>query len=96
MLRTVELLAGGYERANAIHFAQIAGNASAGAWATSISGDMTLSSSLADPIAVTSDAAAGKARQFAIGQGIRGRYTLVDAGAHGQGATFSLYATLWG
>lgn len=80
---------------NAIHFAQIAGNAAAGSWAASLNGDMTLSSSVATPIVITSDASVATARQFLMGQGLRGRYTLVDAGSHGQGVTFSLYATLW-
>lgn len=81
---------------NAVHFTQMAGDAAAASYAAVLTGgDLALSSDLAAPMVVTSDAAAGKVRQQIVGQGIRGRYTLVDAGAHGQGATFSLYATLW-
>lgn len=80
---------------NAAHFTQVAGNASAGRFVAVLNGDMTLASNLEDPIVVTSDAAAGKVRAGLFGQGIRGRYTLVDAGSHGQGVTFGLYATLY-
>lgn len=80
---------------NAAHFTQVAGDAAAGRFVAVLNGDMTIATNLEDPLVVTSDAAAGKVRPGLVGQGIRGRYTLVDAGAHGQGVTFGLYATLY-
>lgn len=75
---------------NAAHFTQVAGN---GAAQTKVV--------ILDPsnpgtaeINVTSDAAAGVVRPAVWGMSLRGRYTLVDAGAHGQSATFSLSALL--
>lgn len=75
---------------NAIHFAQVAGN---GAAQTKVA--------ILDPsnpgtaeINVTSDAAAGAVRPAVWGLALRGRYTLVDAGLHGQSATFSLSVVL--
>lgn len=75
---------------NAVHFTQQAGNGAARA-----------EYAVLDPanpgtsvVNVTSDAAAGAVRPAAWGPYIRGRYTLVDAGAHGQNHTFSL--TAWG
>jgi hypothetical protein len=73
---------------NAAHFTQVAGN---GAAKTEI---VILDPSNPGTAAfnVTSDAAAGAVRPAAWGLTLRGRYTLVDAGAHGQSATFSLKA----
>jgi hypothetical protein len=75
---------------NAAHFTQVAGN---GAAQTKVV--------ILDPsnpgtaeINVTSDAAAGAVRPAVWGISLRGRYTLVDAGAHGQSATFSLSVLL--
>jgi hypothetical protein len=71
---------------NAVHFTQVAGN---GAAQTKFA--------VLDPanpgtseINATSDCAGGAVRPAAFGMQMRGRYTLVDAGAHGQSATFSL------
>lgn len=81
---------------NAAHFTQVAGNGAAQKQLFTLNvSSITTSSNLEDALVVTSDAAAGKCRSCIVGDGIRGRYTLVDAGAHGQSATFGLYATLF-
>jgi len=71
---------------NAVHFTQLAGDAAANkefAFLDSANpGTATIS--------VTSNAASGAVRPAIFGAYIRGRYTLVDAGAHGQTMTFSL------
>ena len=73
---------------NAIHFTQLAGDAAAmSAYAIL---DPTTPGVV--PIVTTSDAASGAVRPSAFGRYMRGRYTLVDAGAHGQDVTFSLKA----
>lgn len=41
---------------------------------------------------VTADCAAGVTKPYLWGTKVRGRYTLVDAGAHGQNVTFSMKA----
>lgn len=71
---------------NAIHFTQVAGN---GAAQTKFA-VLDPSNPGAAEINATSDAASGAVRPAAIGAQMRGRYTLVDAGAHGQSSTFSL------
>jgi len=43
---------------------------------------------------VTADCNAGVTKPYVWGSAIRGRYTLLDAGAHGQSVTFSLTAIL--
>lgn len=75
---------------NAAHFTQIAGNAAA------MSAYVVLDPSAPGtaPIVTTSDAASGAVRPSAWGAYMRGRYTLVDAGLHGQSVTFSLVALL--
>lgn len=72
--------------ANAVHYTQVAGN---GAAQTKLA--------ILDPsnpgtaeINVTSDCAGGVVRPALWGLSMRVRHTLVDAGAHGQSATFSL------
>ena len=73
---------------NAVHFTQLAGNAAAMS-AYAILDPTTPGTS---PIVTTSDAGSGVVRPSAFGRYVRGRYTLVDAGAHGQSVTFSLKA----
>lgn len=75
---------------NAIHFTQLAGNAAAMS-AYAILDPTTPGTA---PIVTTSDAGSGVVRPSAFGRYIRGRYTLVDAGAHGQSMTFSLKAVV--
>ena len=45
-----------------------------------------------DTVDASADCAAGKVRPSLFGSQLRGRYTLFDAGAHGQSFTFSLTA----
>lgn len=75
---------------NAIHFTQVAGNSAA------IKHYAVLDSAApaATSFDVTSDCASGVTKPYLWGPQIRGRYTLVDAGAHGQSVTFSLKAIL--
>lgn len=73
---------------NAAHFTQLAGNAAA----MSAYAILDPTTPGAAPIVTTSDASSGVVRPSAWGAYIRGRYTLVDAGAHGQSVTFSLVA----
>lgn len=72
--------------ANAVHFTQVAGN---GAAQTKVA-VLDPSNPGTSELNVTSDVAAGSVRPALWGLSMRGRYTLVDAGAHGQSATFSL------
>ena len=76
--------------ANAIHFTQVAGN---GAAQTKVA-VLDPSNPGTAEINVTSDAAAGAVRPALWGLSMRVRHTLVDAGAHGQSATFSVSAIL--
>jgi hypothetical protein len=73
---------------NAVHFTQVAGNSAA------IKHYAVLApyAPAATTFDVTADCAAGVTKPYLWGQAIRGRYTLVDAGAHGQSVTFSLSA----
>ncbi len=71
---------------NAAHFTQIAGNAAASRRFVVLDPSNPGTSEVVS----TSDAAGGAVRPAACGMQMRGRYTLVDAGAHGQSATFSL------
>lgn len=81
---------------NAAHFTQVAGNSAALKQHFTLNiNAITISTNLEDALVVTSDAAAGKCRSCIVGEAIRGRYTLVDAGAHGQSVTFGLYADLY-
>jgi len=75
---------------NAVHFTQIAGDG------TAIKHFAVLDSTAvaATTFNVTSDCAAGVTKPYIWGPAVRGRYTLVDAGAHGQDVTFSLYGHL--
>jgi len=75
---------------NAVHFTQVAGNGAAQKKVAILDP----SSPGTAEINVTSDAASGAVRPAVWGDQMRGRYTLVDAGAHGQSATFSLKALL--
>jgi hypothetical protein len=71
---------------NAAHFTQLAGDAAA--MSAYVILDPTTPGTA--PIVTTADCASGAVRPSAWGKYIRGRYTLVDAGAHGQSVTFSL------
>jgi hypothetical protein len=73
---------------NAGHFTQVAGNGAAQKHylvldATSVA---------ATSFNVTADCASGVTKPYLLGQQVRARHTLVDAGAHGQSATFSVSA----
>ena len=77
---------------NAVHFTQQAGGGAA-----------RVEFAILDPAApgavvinATADAAAGVVRPAAWGSYIRARYTIVDAGAHGQSHTFSMHALAQG
>lgn len=73
---------------NAVHFTQQAGNASANKrWAV-----LDTASPTATDFAVSTDASSGVTRPYLWGPKVRGRYSLTDAGAHGQNVTFSLTA----
>jgi hypothetical protein len=76
--------------ANAVHFAQVAGN---GADETKVA-ILDPSNPGTDELDITSDCAAGKVRPALWGLSMRARHTLVDAGAHGQSAEFSVTAIL--
>jgi len=71
---------------NAIHFTQVAGDSAA------IKHYAVLDSAsvAATTFNVTTDCASGVTKPYLFGPQIRGRYTLVDAGAHGQSVTFEL------
>lgn len=73
---------------NAGHFAQVAGNAAA------VKHYLVLDATnvAATSFNVTADCAAGVTKPYLTGLQIRGRYTLVDAGVHGQSVTFSMSA----
>jgi hypothetical protein len=86
----VDVSLDGVKWLNAVHFTQLAGNAAAMS-AYAILDPTTPGTA---PIVTTSDAASGAVRPSAWGAYMRGRYTLVDAGAHGQSVTFSLVALL--
>lgn len=77
---------GGTTWVNAIHFTQVAGNGAAQKKVAILDPSNPGTSE----VNVTSDAASGAVRPAVWGDQVRGRYTLVDAGAHGQSATFSL------
>lgn len=73
---------------NAGHFVQVAGNSAA------VKHYLVLDSAsvAATTFNVTADCAAGVTKPYLFGPKIRARHTLVDAGAHGQSATFSVSA----
>jgi len=73
---------------NAVHFTQVAGNSAA----IRHYAVLDASATAATTFNVTADCAAGVTKPYLWGSAIRGRYTLVDAGAHGQSVTFSLTA----
>jgi len=73
---------------NAVHFTQVAGNSAA----IKHYAVLDASSPAATTFNITSDCAAGVTKPYVCGGAIRGRYTLVDAGAHGQSVTFGLTA----
>jgi len=75
---------------NAAHFTQIAGNGAAAKHFAVLDS----ASVAATTFAVSTDCAAGVTKPYVFGQQIRARYTLVDAGGHGQSATFSVSAFL--
>ena len=76
---------------NAVHFTQVAGNSAA------IKHFAVLDSTAvaATSFNVTTDCASGVTKPYIWGPALRGRYTLVDAGSHGQDVTFSLYGHLY-
>ena len=73
---------------NAGHFTQVAGNGAA------IKHYMVLDSTnvAATTFDVTTDCTSGVTKPYLTGPATRARYTLTDAGAHGQSATFSVTA----
>ena len=73
---------------NAVHFTQVAGNSAA----IKHYAILAPSSPAATTFDVTTDCAAGVTKPYVWGTEMRGRYTLVDAGAHGQSVTFGLTA----
>jgi hypothetical protein len=75
---------------NAAHFTQVAGNAAAGKFIAVLDASTYTA---ATPFVVTADAAAGATRPYVFGPVVRSRYTLVDAGLHGQSVTFSVSGT---
>jgi hypothetical protein len=75
---------------NAVHFTQIAGDSAA----IKHYAVLDASAPAATSFNVTADCASGVTKPYLWGPQIRGRYTLVDAGAHGQSVTFSLKAIL--
>jgi hypothetical protein len=76
---------------NAVHFPQVAGNAAAVQHYAVL--DLAAAPA-ATTFNVTADCAVGVTKPYLFGLQVVGRYTLVDAGAHGQSATFSLTALL--
>jgi len=75
---------------NAAQFTTLAGNATA--MSAYVILDPTTPGTA--PIVTTSDCGSGVVRPSAWGSRLRARYTLVDAGAHGQSVTFSVVALL--
>lgn len=75
---------------NAVHFTQVAGNSAA----IKHYGVLDSTAVAATTFNVTADCSSGVTKPYIWGPGVRGRYTLVDAGGHGQSATFSLYGWL--
>lgn len=86
----VDVSVDGSKWLNAAHFTQLAGDAAA--MSAYVILDPTTPGTA--PIVTTSDCGSGVVRPSAWGRYMRGRYTLVDAGAHGQSATFSLVALI--
>jgi hypothetical protein len=73
---------------NACHLPQVTGDGGAQKqWAV-----LDSSNPGEDTVDASADAAAGKVRPALFGSQLRGRYTIVDAGAHGQSFTFALTA----
>lgn len=75
---------------NAVHFTQVAGNSAA------IKHYAVLDSTAvaATSFNVTSDCSSGVTKPYLCGPGVRGRYTLVNAGGGAQSVTFSIYGYL--
>lgn len=74
---------------NAVHFTQVAGDSAA----IQHFAVLDASAPAATTFNVATDCAAGVTKPYVSGGEVRGRYTLVDAGAHGQSVTFSLTAS---
>lgn len=72
---------------NGVHFTQILGN---GADTLAYFTVCDPTAGLAADVNVTADAAVNTTRPALFGPWVRGRYVLVDGGAHGQTFTFSL------
>ena len=83
-----ELALDGQTWLNAVHVTQVAGNSAA----IKHYAVLDASSTAATTFNITADCASGVTKPYLWGSAIRGRYTLVDAGAHGQSVTFSLTA----
>lgn len=73
---------------NAVHFTQLAGNASA----TKRFAVLDSTSVAATDFAVATDCTSGVTKPYLFGPKVRGRYTLVNAGGGTQNMTFSLTA----
>lgn len=73
---------------NAVHFTQVAGDSAA----IKHYAVLAPTAPAATTFNVTADCSSGVTKPYLWGPQIRGRYTLVDAGAHGQSVTFSLTA----
>ena len=80
---------GGVTWVNLAHFTQALGNGGAKEYASNINGDNP-----AAEIAVVADAAAGTTRALKIGDNIRYRSTVVDAGGAAASFTFGVAAFL--
>lgn len=73
---------------NAVHFTQIAGNSAA----VKHFAVLDATNVAATTFAVSTDCESGVTKPYLFGPKVRGRYSLTDAGAHGQSVTFSLSA----
>ena len=86
----IDVLGPGSTWLNAGHFTQVAGNSAA------IKHFMVLDATnvAATTFNVTTDCTTGVTKPYVWGKAFRARYTLVDAGAHGQSVTFSVSGLL--
>lgn len=75
---------------NAVHFPQIAGDATA----VKHYAVLAPTNVAATTFAVTADCAGGVTKPYLCGAKLRARHTLVDAGAHGQSVEFGVSAFL--
>jgi hypothetical protein len=75
---------------NAVHFTQVLGNGGAKTF-VAVLDPSSPGTSVLD---ASADCSAGDVKPAVWGLSMRGRYTIVDGGAHGQSFTFSLEAVL--